>query len=163
MSVMDESRKSTGRVTWRPGGIGSDAAAGWSEAPAASAPTPSPPSFMRSPHRRLSSKSMSALQRLSTTLTCRRWNTHDERTAHTPTDLARHLGISTAAATVMVDWLTAVGHAFHREPPRPPEGSSSCHRICPGTRDSHPCSGWHSSPHSSASLGPTQVTHFLPK
>lgn len=33
----------------------------------------------------------------------------------TPTDLARHLGISTAAATVMVDRLTAVGHV-HREP-----------------------------------------------
>ncbi|MBC7403717.1 MAG: winged helix-turn-helix transcriptional regulator, partial [Microbacteriaceae bacterium] len=32
-----------------------------------------------------------------------------------PTDLARHLGISTAAATVMVDRLTAVGHV-HREP-----------------------------------------------
>jgi DNA-binding MarR family transcriptional regulator len=33
----------------------------------------------------------------------------------TPTDLAHHLGISTAAATVMVDRLTAVGHV-HREP-----------------------------------------------
>ncbi len=33
----------------------------------------------------------------------------------TPTDLARHLGISTAAVTVMVDRLTAVGHV-HREP-----------------------------------------------
>ena len=33
----------------------------------------------------------------------------------TPTELARHLGISTAAATVMVDRLTAVGHV-HREP-----------------------------------------------
>lgn len=33
----------------------------------------------------------------------------------TPTDLARRLGISTAAATVMVDRLTALGHV-HREP-----------------------------------------------
>jgi DNA-binding MarR family transcriptional regulator len=33
----------------------------------------------------------------------------------TPTDLARRLGISTAAATVMVDRLAALGHV-HREP-----------------------------------------------
>jgi DNA-binding MarR family transcriptional regulator len=33
----------------------------------------------------------------------------------TPSDLARRLGISTAAATVMVDRLTALGHV-HREP-----------------------------------------------
>jgi DNA-binding MarR family transcriptional regulator len=116
MSVMDESRKSTRRVTpGAPGGIGSDAVAGYSDASGSigsdtiAAQLREVASLSTQFHRHVghslsvNDTDLAAMEHLMT------------NGPLTPTDLARHLGISTAAATVMVDRLTAVGHV-HREP-----------------------------------------------
>ena len=113
MTVMEETRKSTERVT--PGGIGSDAADGYSDTSGSigsdtiAAQLREVASLSTQFHKHVghslsvNDTDLSAMEHLMT------------NGPLTPTDLARHLGISTAAATVMVDRLTAVGHV-HREP-----------------------------------------------
>jgi DNA-binding MarR family transcriptional regulator len=101
MSVMDESRKSSRSATPdASGSIGSDTIAGQLREVASLSTQ-----FHKHVGHSLSvnDTDLSAMEHLMM------------KGPLTPTDLARHLGISTAAATVMVDRLTAVGHV-HREP-----------------------------------------------
>ena len=116
MSVMDESRKSPRRVTpGAPGSIGSDTVTADSGASSSIGSD-----TIAEQLREVASLSTQFHKHVGHSLSVN--DTDLAAMEHlmmngprTPTDLAHHLGISTAAATVMVDRLTAVGHV-HREP-----------------------------------------------